>query len=229
MGVDWCRMRLKPGVDADVARQLIEEQANAFQSMSHYWSIEGDRFDCEDVRYSLERALHEKKYIAACNAFCELIEWPVPPENDVAFPLRQGIYSVAENPIYPLLWRLDAHRSYLAEHLESQLKQWKRWAEEVAAGKHERYLRELHRFVTSDFMIWHFRALRGQWQPFSTPQFFRTTRAKFFTPVVRVEYSPGFRRISLSVLGPPCRSLVPKNPPSTAVNCGPEIALRKAP
>lgn len=65
------------------------------------------------------------------------------------------------NPIFPPLWRLRAHRSFLPDQFEAQLNKWKNWAEQVADARHEEYVRELHLYVTSDFMRHHWSSLRA--------------------------------------------------------------------
>jgi hypothetical protein len=71
------------------------------------------------------------------------------------------VYPITHNPIFPPLWRLRAHRTFLPDQLEAQLAEWKDWARQVANGGHEEYVRELHLHVTSDFMRHHWSSLRA--------------------------------------------------------------------
>src|SRR5262250_3534397 len=62
---------------------------------------------------------------------------------------------------------LDSTSSCLPEEVgittgvpQVQLPEWKDWAGQVANGGHEEYVRELHLYVTSDFMRYHWSCLR---------------------------------------------------------------------
>ncbi len=165
MGVDYSRFRLKPDVDRAVLEPLIERQSLAFQSMwgwnSHACS------DVNDVPRALSEALHLETYLAASNRLrthIELPDWDDErgcstdrPDLDLCW----RVYVIADNPTFPPLWRLRAQRTILPDHLISQLAEWKKWAQEVVAGKHDDYLRRIHIHCTSDFLRYHWGVLRG--------------------------------------------------------------------
>jgi hypothetical protein len=71
------------------------------------------------------------------------------------------VSAITGNPIYPPLWRLRAKRTFLPDELRLQVREWRRWAEQAAAGEHDDYLRELHLHETSDHMHYHWSYLHG--------------------------------------------------------------------
>jgi hypothetical protein len=103
-------------------------------------------------------------YRAASKALRHLLEFPEWNDGPMDIPdlsLCWRVYPITKNPIFPPLWRLRAHRTFLPDQLEAQLQEWKDWAGQVANGGHEEYVRELHLYVTSDFMRYHWSSLRA--------------------------------------------------------------------
>lgn len=160
MGVDWFRVQVKQPANHPELCRLIEQQAIAFQSV---WTWHSDSWT-DQVRDDLCRRLHFETGRAAAAALRGLLEFPewTGGRPDVAgLSPCWRVYPITTNPIFPPLWRLRAHRSFLPDQFEAQLNKWKNWAEQVADARHEEYVRELHLYVTSDFMRHHWSSLRA--------------------------------------------------------------------
>jgi hypothetical protein len=164
MGVDWFRATVKPGVDRSRLEQLVEQQAVAFQSMYGWNSVACQ--DADGVRNALLGKLHAGMYRSASDAIRELLDFPGWDRSEgCAEDIPDLIPCCRVNPItnnvtFPPLWRMRAHRTILAERLGDQLAQWQAWAEQVAQGDHDEYIRELHMHVSSDWMKYHWSCLR---------------------------------------------------------------------
>jgi hypothetical protein len=164
MGIDWVRARVPRDADSALLGRLIEQQAVAFQSMRGWHS--DACYDYDGVQQALQERLHLEAYRAASDALHDLLEFPEWDENRLCakdipdFDPCWRVYPITNNPAYPPLWRLRAHRTFVPEQLGAQIAEWKRWAEQVVGAKHEGYLRELHLMTTSDFMLYHWLYLR---------------------------------------------------------------------
>lgn len=162
MGIDWERMRVKPGTDRALLERLIEQQAVAAQTL---WGW-NSHADTDSVRSGLLEEIHAENYGAASRGLRELLELPEwDDEQQCAKDIPDldpcwRVYPITYYPIFPPLWRVRAHRTFLPEELGPQLAQWKSWAEGVARGEHDDYLRELHLYETSDWLRYHWSVLR---------------------------------------------------------------------
>jgi len=160
MGIDWFRVQVKHAANHLELGRLIEQQALAFQSI---WTWDSDAWT-DQVRDDLCQRLHFETYQAASDALRHLLKFPEWNDErlDVPdLPPCSRVYPITHNPIFPPLWRLRAHRTFLPDQLEAQLPEWKDWAGQVANGGYEEYVRELHLHVTSDLMRHHWSSLRA--------------------------------------------------------------------
>lgn len=165
MGVDWYRAKISNAAGPAKVDELIERQAIAFQSMWGWISIACS--DYNGVESALLERLHEPAYLAASKALRALIAFPEWDEEsgrptDVPdLEICWRVYPITHNPIYPPLWRVRAHRTFLPGELPHQIRQWRKWAAQAASGEHDDYIQELHLQATSDFMHYHWSYLRG--------------------------------------------------------------------
>jgi hypothetical protein len=163
MGIDWYRMSVKPDADRALLSRLVEQQAFAAQAL-YGWN--SDAYT-DWVRYHLVNALHEERYVNASRglqAVLELPEWDDERRCAADIPDLDPcwrVYPITRYPIFPPLWRVRAHRTILPEELGPHLAQWKNWADDVGRGEHDDYLRELHLYATTDWLRYHWSALRG--------------------------------------------------------------------
>jgi hypothetical protein len=164
MGVDYFRFRLKPNADREVIESLVRRQSVAFQSMWGWHSAA-----CSDVNAlwrALAEELHLESYLTASRRLRNHIELPECDENGCAKDISDlapcwRVSPIAGNPAFPPLWRMRAYRTILPDELQSQVAEWRTWAQEVVAGKHDDYLRRIHMHATSDFLRYHWSYLRG--------------------------------------------------------------------
>jgi hypothetical protein len=155
MGIDWRRVRFKPDADRAVLQRLMDQHAHAYQSVDG-WDLSYRR---DRVRHALSLRLHESTLVDANRRLRELT---LPDEDhDSDFRLVMRVYPITHNPIFPPLVRLRAHRSFLPEQIPPQLREWQEWAEQVAAGEHDAYVRELHFYETANFLQEHWSQLRA--------------------------------------------------------------------
>ncbi|HKD39466.1 MAG TPA: hypothetical protein VKB87_04165 [Myxococcaceae bacterium] len=160
MGIDWFRVQVKQAANHPELGRLIEQQAIAFQSI---WTWNFNSW-IDRVPFDLCHRLHLETYQAASEALRHLLEFPEWNDGRMDVPDLSTcwrVYPITHNAIFPPLWRLRAHRTFLPDQLEAQLPEWKDWAGQVANGGHEEYVRELHLYVTSDFMRHHWSSLRA--------------------------------------------------------------------
>ena len=116
---------------------------------------------------ALRDRIHLEAYLAASNSLCELLDFPEWDDDrgcaadipDLVACWR--VYPITHNPIFPPLWQLRAHRTFLPDQLRCQIHEWKGWLKQVSSGDQEGYLRELHAYVTSNSMRDHWSELRG--------------------------------------------------------------------
>lgn len=163
MGIDWSRVKVKRKKGRAQLSRLIEQQAIAFQSM---WGWGCEAYT-DGVWYELCERLHIEVYRGASEALRESFVFPEWDDDrscatdvpDLVPCLRT--YPITRNPIFPPLWCMRANRTFLPDQLGAQLAEWRSWAEQVADGKQDDYIRELHMYVTSDFMRNHWSYLRA--------------------------------------------------------------------
>lgn len=164
MGVDYFRFRLtqrSPSLET-----LVRQQSIAYQSMRGWHSDAAS--DVNDTLRAILEEIHLPDYRAASDEIRSLVDFPpfAAPESDRVtdipdLPALWRVRAIGGNPIFPPLWRVQAHRTILPDELSDQVGQWTRWATEVADGLHDGYLRWLHLHAMSDFLRYHWSYLRG--------------------------------------------------------------------
>jgi hypothetical protein len=150
-------------IDADAAalERLVEKQALAYQSI---WGWQSSGSDL--VRDDLAFRLHGEGFRSATRALREACVFPGwNAEHGCAddIPLldnRRRTTAIAQNPLFPPLWRCQANRTYLPNALAPQLSRWQAWADQVAGGAHDEYVQELHLHATCQVMKGHWSDLR---------------------------------------------------------------------
>jgi hypothetical protein len=141
MGIDWARMRPKPGVDDKELSRLIALQAEGIQGTPSFWTSDGVDTDVPGLC---------RQYGESSEALAALLDFPKrePPDdgpNDFAdLTTCWRVYAITHNGIFPPRWRLEAHRTMLAEDLRHQIVKWKQWLTEVKDGYHQEYLLDLY-------------------------------------------------------------------------------------
>ncbi len=158
MGQDWCRMRLREGVDLATVQRLIEEQALAW---SQYENIQVDwetpywiRPDAEEAErreqagQAYARASDELKKYLHIQSFIDRDNDSEPPSGSIPEQIR--VYGIGHNNIFPRELRVRAYRSYLPSELPSQLAEWKSYIECVQAGEYRAFLLDLYLYLHSN-------------------------------------------------------------------------------
>jgi hypothetical protein len=145
MGVDWIRMRVRPGIDPFGIRDLIEKQSQGFRAFSGWYgkgTFEGNILR-EKAPFDVDAYAAAENKLRDC---LEIVGWDAERECPTdGSPLQRSmrVYSIAQNPILPPLWRTRAYRTFLVDELKVHLDKWQFWVREVAEGKHEAYVAEL--------------------------------------------------------------------------------------
>ena len=164
VGIDWSRASVSRDADPVLIGRLIEQQSLAYQSMGGWKPQAGSDYD--GVLRDLLNRLHEKSYLTASAALRKLLTFPK-LDDDQFYALDipdldpcWRVYPITDNPTFPPLWRVQAYRTLLPDQLYSQIREWKRWKEQVLGAEQDDYLRELHVYETSDLMRYHWTILR---------------------------------------------------------------------
>jgi hypothetical protein len=161
MGVDWHRMKPKPGTDLTKLRELARAEAVAYQSMNGWYPVH----ETDPVARDIQLELHRVACGAATEAIRERTDWAGwDRERECAtdYPDLVPTWRVlvlSQNPIFPPLVRCQAFRTILPDELPDQLAAWRQWTEGVLHGDHDAYLRELHCYVTADWARYHWSCL----------------------------------------------------------------------
>jgi hypothetical protein len=154
-------MRAMPGVDRDELRRLAATEAAGYQSFAGWHPVAAQDPVAGDIRH----ALHEPAWAAARAAVRERVEpagWDGVRQRATDIPDLVPCWRVAvvaDNPTFPPLVRVRAYRALLPDELAEQVDAWRRWAGEVAAGRHDPYLMKLHWYATADWARYHWEAL----------------------------------------------------------------------
>src|SRR5262245_40643132 len=129
-------MRPKRSINEAELAPLIALQAEAFQGLPSMWSTDQiepyDHHEKETVRRL------EQQYGDASRALREMLDFPkyhdatdtASDNPDLVVCWR--VYPITHNSIFPLQWRVQAHRTFLPDSLEHQLGVWKEWIAAVA-------------------------------------------------------------------------------------------------
>ncbi len=159
MGVDWSRMRPKPGVDHDELRRLARRQAESFQGMPYYWATD---MLTPDSYLKQTRQQFERPYRESSEALRGLLEFPGYDEERARCCDHPGlapcwrVYPITHNTIFPPQWRLAAYRTLLPDELGPGVEAWVRWLSAVSEGEHRTYLSRLHAHETTKrlYVLW---------------------------------------------------------------------------
>jgi len=156
MGVDWVRMKLRPGVDPAEVTRLSE-------ACSHRdvrgW-IPGELTDADEGPSRTEPSPEDRR---AANELCEmlkgLLELPPAfygdfelrsldgdtPPDDPAIRLAEvtRVYGLTYNPTFPPEWRRAAYATIIPDELADRLHRWSEYIAAVRQGGYRGYLYEL--------------------------------------------------------------------------------------
>jgi hypothetical protein len=161
MATQWCRAELQTDADAVLLDRLVEQQAIAYQSIWGWHSSGSDL-----VRDDLAFRLHGEKFRSASRDLRDAFVFPgwdaehACPHDIPLLDNRRRTTAIAQNPLFPPLWRCQANRTYLPQALGPQLSRWHAWADQVAGGEHEEYVQELHLHATCQVLKGHWSDLR---------------------------------------------------------------------
>src|SRR5205823_5858103 len=116
----------------------------------------------------LRERLHHRSYLEALDGIDPLIDLPDWDEQrgcsadvpDLDPHFRIG--AIADNRLFPPLWRLRACRTLLPDEVGPQVAQWRSWVDQVMGGQQDNYVRELHVHDLSDLLRYHRSLLREQ-------------------------------------------------------------------
>jgi hypothetical protein len=157
VGIDWYRMRPRPGAARERLAALVAEQALALLQLPSFWSADllpGTPLPEEDpaVLDAYQRSSRE---------LAELLEMPDYPPTDIPdLDPRFRVYPIAGCEVFPPQSRLGAYRSFLPDELLAQLGRWRGWLDRVRQGTAEGYLCRLYAYETSLTWWQHATALR---------------------------------------------------------------------
>jgi hypothetical protein len=157
VGIDWYRMRPRPGVAREQLAGLVAAQARALSQLPSFWAADllpGLPFLEEDPAVL-------DAYRRSSEALAALLELPGYPPTDVTdLAPSFRVYPIAGCEVFPPQVRLGAYRSFLPEELPAQLDRWRDWLDRVRQGKCEAYLCQLYAYETSLTLWQHATALR---------------------------------------------------------------------
>ncbi|MFF5261869.1 hypothetical protein ACFY4C_23270 [Actinomadura viridis] len=142
MGVDWIRMRPRPGVSRARLAALADAQAAAFAASGHWYEGEFDHLLTEPGPGSTE--------------LTGQVEMDRGPGN------VRRVMLVTLNPALPAEWRLAAYRSHLPDELPGLLDGWRSHLDRVRDGAHRPYLRAWYRYATSRRLAQEWSELRAR-------------------------------------------------------------------
>ena|ERR1051325_10264984 len=123
MGIDWFRMRPKLTTDQGGLARLIELQAEAFQGLPSMWST--DQLETPESYENETIRRFERQYGDSSRALKQLLDFPVWDSGtdtsndypDLAPCWR--VYPITHTSIFPPQWRVQAHRTFLADSLQT--------------------------------------------------------------------------------------------------------------
>jgi hypothetical protein len=156
MGVDWVRMKLRPGVDAAEVTRLSE----ACNRRNVKGWIPGELTDADEGASWTEPGPENRR---AANEFWErlkgLVELPpafygdfelqhldgdtAPDDPAIRLAEITRVYVVTHNPVFPPEWRRAAYATILPAELADRLHHWSEYIGAVRRGEYRGYLYEL--------------------------------------------------------------------------------------
>jgi hypothetical protein len=157
VGIDWYRMRPRPGVAREQLAALVAAQARALLQLPSFWSADllpGTPLPDEDPAVL-------DAYHSSTTALADLLDLPGhPPTDDPNLAPSFRVYPIAGCEVFPPQVRLGAYRSFLPDELPAQLGRWRDWLDRVRRGQCEGYLCRLYAYETSLTLWQHATALR---------------------------------------------------------------------
>jgi hypothetical protein len=165
MGIDWFRMRPKQNAQESELHRLINLQAEAFQRLPSMWST--DQIEPSEIYDEEETRRLERQYGDSSRALTELLDYPTwddstyTPHDYPELALCWRVYPITHSGIFPIKWRVEAHRTYLAEPLREQLRTWTDWVFAVSQGRYRQYLLDLYLYETTIRINYVYRVIRN--------------------------------------------------------------------
>ncbi|MFB4320554.1 hypothetical protein [Actinomadura sp. 21ATH] len=154
MGVDWVRMRPRPGTDPAELARAVRAEAAEFAASGHWFAEEFDH-------------LPAARHPASLRATWGTGEGEVPPrvsalvEADARPGATHRLISLALTPLLPAEWRFAAHRTHLPDDLPALAAAWRTHIDQVRAGAHRTHLRAWHAYSTARRLAAEWDALRA--------------------------------------------------------------------
>jgi hypothetical protein len=143
MGVDYCRISLKPGVDPEAVRPLVERQAEAaFRYGGFFYYYQEALVGRVDPWHSDQAALED--FLRACEALEDRIVFHTIQRNGEEYRDTYRTLPITGGEIFPLEWQVAAHRTFLPDELPGFVKVWRDYLEQVERGWHRGYLTLSH-------------------------------------------------------------------------------------
>ncbi|WP_141583764.1 hypothetical protein [Actinomadura sp. WMMA1423] len=130
MGVDWVRMRPRPGISATSLDAAIRAQAAAFLASGHWFA---DEFGHLPHPTAPE---HGAQII-------RMVEVAPPPGNS------HRVNALVLTPLLPAEWRFAMYRSFHPGELGRHVRRWRTHIEEVRDGDHQAYLNAWYAYAVS--------------------------------------------------------------------------------
>ncbi|MEW2359504.1 hypothetical protein [Spirillospora sp. NPDC029432] len=139
MGVDWVRMRPRPGTDPAELAHAVRAEAAEFAASGHWIAEEFDHLPAARHAdpHAGERAGERRPRVAAL------------VDADTRPGAVHRIVSLALTPLLPAEWRFAAHRTHLPHELPARAAAWRAHIDQVRTGAHRPYLRAWHAYGTA--------------------------------------------------------------------------------
>jgi hypothetical protein len=139
MGVDYCRISLKPGIGPDDARLMVERQAVAvvlYGGFFYYYQHE--IIGWPDGWIATKPALHE--FVDASAELEERLLFHAISRNGETYRDCLRTSPISGSMIFPIEWQIGANRSFLPDELPGRIRQWRGYLAEIERGWHRSYL-----------------------------------------------------------------------------------------
>ena len=149
MGDDWCRMRVKPGVDEAELLALIEEEARAYRDYAfrisdNIWYqkvVFNPYYNEHSMKVSLDEARQN------LNDLTKQVNTLVDIDSESLDYCHRMF--IGRRHIFPIEMRLKAYRSFLPHQVESALNIWRNYIHSVQNGGYTQYLFDWYMYFES--------------------------------------------------------------------------------
>jgi hypothetical protein len=145
MGIDWFSMRLKPNVDIDEVRDLVETQRTSFQKAGYSYSNWIPKYDSEfehSVDEPKQQYLNSSK---ALKSYLNIDRWTEGEKTGVCF----RVFPITGYDVFPIEWQQQAYRTILPSELPAQLTIWREHIAAIQQGKYQTYFKYRFLYETS--------------------------------------------------------------------------------